>query len=369
MRLSSIVLCLMLAVMGLSKPVFCAEHDELPVNYITVADEHGNVIFETGLRVHIGDQFINEENQLYEVFAVDSHRATATHKGDLAKEMTSLLYAVPVQAQTEQPAPLISIYHTHTDESYIPSDGKASTPGKGSIMQVGEMFAAKLGELGYRVNHNQTLHEPHDANAYQRSRRTFVQLLSEQPATLFDLHRDSAPLRSYIARISGKDAAKLVLVVGQQNPNIKTIQSYAKQIKAAVDAKYQGLVKGIFIAHGNYNQDLMPRSMLVEVGTQYNTLASAEQSITLFAEALPSFIPLASAAPGQPSAESANELPQPGPAEYSYDITAILGTLAAGVAVYLFLSTGSWQEAKSKLKRFRNTEFTNFLGSLRRRRK
>jgi stage II sporulation protein P len=286
--------------------------------------------------------------------------------------------ALPAQAPAEAPTtPLISIYHTHNDESYIPTDGKATTPGKGSIMTVGDVFATKLGELGYRTNHNKTLHEPHDANAYQRSRRTFVKLLSEQPTALFDLHRDSAPLQSYITRIKGEDVAKLVLVVGRENQNFNTTQSYAKQIKAAADSKYKGLIRGIFIAHGNYNQDIMPRSMLVEVGTEHNSLDTAKKSIAYFAETVPLFIQLPKVAEaagsdvGQTTNDAASPPPPtpPGPTDYGSDIAKILVVLVGGAGLYLYLSTGSWRELKNKIKHFRKVEFTNFLGPLRRRRK
>lgn len=371
-----LVLMFIVACLLYSPPAFSAEHDELSSGYVTIIDEQGNVVFETGMHVHTGDEFINEDNHLYEVISVEGSRAIAAYRADISADMDLLLSDIPVQAPAAQPqAPLISIYHTHTDESYIPSDGKASTPGKGSIMQVGTVFAQKLEELGYRTQQSKTLHEPHDANAYQRSRRTFVKLLANQPTALFDLHRDSAPLRSYIARIRGQDVAKLVLVVGRQNQNRKTTENYAKQIKSAVDKKYKGLIRGIYLARGNYNQDIMPRSMLVEVGTQYNSRNAAEKSIAYFAEAVPSFIRFptqkAEASDGGAAAQVAenDELPPPPPEEYGFDIAAILGTLVVGAGLYLFLSTGSWRELKNKINHFRKVEFMNFLGPWRRRKK
>ncbi|MDF2499413.1 MAG: stage sporulation protein [Anaerosporomusa subterranea] len=374
MRLLKI--CVLIAFFaGCSIPALGTAHDELPSGYITVVDETGSIIYETGRKIHPGDEFINEDNRLYEILSVDNSRALAVYKADLSQDM-NLDLALPAQTPAETPTtPLISIYHTHTDESYIPTDGKATTPGKGSIMTVGDVFAAKLSEIGYRTNHNKTLHEPHDANAYQRSRRTFVKLLSEQPTALFDLHRDSAPLRYYITRIRGEDVAKLVLVVGRENQNLNTTKSYAKQIKAAADSKYKGLVRGIFIAHGNYNQDIMPRSMLVEVGTQYNSRNAAEKSIAYFAETVPLFIKIpqtAEAAPDSAAGPIVNEVeppPPPDAMEYGSDIAKILAVVASGVGLYLYLSTGSWRKLKNKIKHFRKVEFTNFLGPLRRRRK
>lgn len=128
------------------------------------------------------------------------------------------------------------------------------------------------------------------------------------------------------------------------------------------------------MAHGNYNQDLNPRSMLVEMGTQYNTREAAERSAALFADIIPSII-APNPPPAAPIPETTDDIPietAPGPAAaspdttanmtYTYDILAIIVTLIISVLVYLFLSTGSWQEAKNKLYKFYKYEFTNFLG-------
>ena len=375
MRLLKISILLALLVVWAITPA--TAHEELESGYITVVDETGSVIFETGRKVHPGDEFVDEDNRMYEVIAVDNLRALAVYKADLSQEMT-LPLAMPAQAEAEQPLPpLISIYHTHTDESYIPTDGKASTPGKGGVMKVGTVFAAKLEELGYRVTQSKTLHEPHDANAYQRSRRTFFKLLQEKPTALFDIHRDSAPFRAYSTRINGQEVTKVMLVVGRQNQNRQATFNYARQIKAAADSKYRGLIRGIFIAHGNYNQDIMPRSMLLEVGTETNSRAAAERGIAYFAETVPLFIKIPPAASTAEAADGAaagptgdgTAPPPPGAATYGSDISAILAALVVGAGLYLYLSTGSWQEVKKRIHHFRKVEFTNFLGSIRKRRK
>lgn len=346
---------------------------ELESGYSTIVDDNNTIILQLGLALHVGDKYISEDDNLYEITIVEGSLAKARY---ISTE--SSLSIIPQSITVQGPAgglqPLIAIYHTHTDESYIPSDGNATNPGNGSIMLVGDRFSNRLNELGYQTIHSKTLHDPHDANAYQRSRRTFMQLLEHQPAALFDLHRDSGPLASYQTTINGEDVAKILLVVGRQNQNQATTLKYAKALKAKADAAYRGLIRGIFIAHGNYNQDLNPRSMLVEMGTQYNTREAAERSAALFADIIPSII-APNPPPAVPIPETTDNMPvetAPGSAAanpeniatmtYTYDILAIIGTLIISILVYLFLSTGSWQEAKNKLYKFYKYEFTNFLG-------
>ncbi|MDR7867630.1 MAG: stage II sporulation protein P [Sporomusaceae bacterium] len=374
----------------LAPPLASAAADdghELLDGYMTVVDERGAVLLETGLAVRAGDMYISEDNRLYEISAVEGTLARARFLRDetLAAEASVPAQApavppgAPVPPDPAIPAPaadslqapaqtppeqLIAVYYTHNDESYIPTDGTATIKGNGGIFSVGGAFAQRLIELGYAVENDQTRHDPHDANAYQRSRRTFKRLLEQGPAASFDIHRDSAPASAYQITVNGQPATKMLLVVGRQNQNRQTTMNYAKKIKAAVDSKHEGLVRGIFIAHGNYNQDLSPRTMLVEMGTQYNSREAAERTAALFADVVPLFLapspenPAAAAPPGG-EGTGADE------GGFGRDIMNIVAVLVAGIAGFLFISTGSWREAKRKLARFRRFEFTNFLGKKR----
>lgn len=374
-------LCLITALLFVYQPVvsFCTTYEEyeLSSGYITVIDESGNTVFQTGISIRPGDEFINDDNRVYEIISVDDRFAKSRYVRD-ESYLSSELEAIPAQAAADttpanpvpppaapqtppNPPKLIAIYHTHTDESYTPTDGTSTEPGSGSIMLVGEAFAKRLEELGYQPVHDKTLHDPHDANAYQRSRRTFMSLMQQQPAALFDIHRDSAPLNMYKTTINGQDTARVLLVVGRQNQNRNTSMAYAKRLKDAADRKYNGLVRGIFLARGNYNQDINPRAMLVEVGTQYNTREAAERGIALFADIVPSVISPTN--DGSQDQALLEDIASNAPPDRNYvsDILYIAAVLVIGTIAYLYLSTGSWKEVSQKLKRFRKYEFTNFL--------
>lgn len=359
------LLVLLLSVMpvrAIGLPLY--EKDELTTGYIMVTDEAGTVVLETGHAVQPGDQFISDTNRLYEITSIDNTSAKARFirwETDIAMEA-----AVPAQAQSQAETPLIAVYHTHTDESYIPSEGKSTDTGKGSIMLVGDVFAQRLADAGYRVVHDTTLHDPHDANAYQRSRRTFFKLLDKQPAAFFDIHRDSAPLSAYKTTINGIPAAKILLVVGKQNQNLSSTLSYAKQIKAAADRRYSGLIRGIFIAHGNYNQDLNPRAMLVEMGTQFNDRSEAEHSAVLFADVVPAFLKIhpknaaATPAPQPADQQSAPDTATaPEPSAPAKDIYFLIGAVVVGTIAFLYISSGSLPAAGRKLRDFLKYEFND----------
>lgn len=376
--ISSLLLILLLCF--LQPAAVWAGETELIDGYVTVSDEAGRLLFQTGLLLTAGDLFIDEQDVCYEITGLDGYTARA-RRSPLSWTPTAEEPAIPSQGTTTTAAPLIAVYHTHTDECYLPTDGTTTRKGQGSIMQVGESLVNRLHELGYQTRHDTTLHDPHDANAYHRSRRTFMKLLRNRPAALFDIHRDSAPASAYQLTIDGQDATKLLLVVGRQNQNRSTTEQFARQLKAAADRKYKGLIRGIFIAHGNYNQDLDPQAMLVEIGSQYNTRQAAEHSAALFADILPALFTPAAAekAPAPSVPPAADQTPAPSapappaaappepeatpPANQAplYDAAKLLLLLLAGLLVYAYISTGSWQEVKRKLHQFRTREFADLF--------
>jgi stage II sporulation protein P len=262
---------------------------------------------------------------------------------------------VPVQTKNNG----VALYHTHSAESYVPTDGTDSLPGQGGILKVGDSLAQKLQEKGVKVEHSKTPHEPRDANAYRRSRRTALELLKTGPNTIIDVHRDGIPDPNFYSKeIAGNNATSIRLVVGRQNQNMQANLDFAKTVKAGMNEIYPGLVKSIFMAKGNYNQDLAPRSMLIEVGTHTNDRSQAEKGARLFADALPSVLGIATNA----TTDDSNNA-QSTRGDWSA-LWWVLGVFLIGGALFLLISTGSFQGAKDKLKQFSSSEWANFLGKI-----
>lgn len=330
-------------------------------------DEQGQLVYQTGWKVGVGDQFLTADNKRYEVMSVTGTTVQARyletmnlaevfpgHTSIWAWLQPSIVYA----AQGGK----VAIYHTHSDESYVPTDGKDSIYGAGGVYKVGDAFAQALQADGMEVIHSDARHDPHDDMAYERSRRTVIDLLKQQPDAVFDVHRDSAPPEVYKATIDGQDVSKVQLVVGKYGPTGKQIEDYALQLKSVADNQHPGLVKGIFFAKGgDYNQDLHPRSMLLEVGSQANDRPSAEHGIALFADVLPTVLGKSGA--NGVSGASGMGTATTGMSGSMKSMGILIGLLVMGVVAFLFISTGSLKEAGGKLKQFTSTEFTNLFAS------
>lgn len=253
--------------------------------YATILGEDRQVLLRTGLSVSRGDEFITGlDNAHYIVSRIFGRTAVARRLNPAVSPGSE---SVPTQAPAAAAPRTIVIYHTHSDESYTPTDGTPVQPGNGGIFEVGATFATALRAAGFIVVDDPTRHDPHDNQAYIRSRRTaFQDIQMYNPYAIFDVHRDSAPASDYLITIGGQQAQEVMIVVGQQNPTMAANLYVAKQIKAKADSLYPGLVKAIFMGHGGYNQDLMATALLFEFGTETAPREAADQSAKLIANVI-----------------------------------------------------------------------------------
>ncbi|HZK24552.1 MAG TPA: stage II sporulation protein P [Oscillospiraceae bacterium] len=305
-----------------------SREDLLAENYYRMVAEDGKEIMVTGRKIHIGDEYLTSNNQLYRVYRVRNYVAEARFIREVgaifAEEPQSLLVRLqqrffgavqPVQKQEKsktekdkqekektknkkdqkdkknedlqpqaEPKRLIGVYHTHNAESYVPTDGTDSIVGKGGIHKVGDSFTKALQEKDIKVIRSNTLHLPHDRGAYRRSRVTAEEILKKGPDVIFDVHRDAGPANVYAAEVAGEAVTQVQFVVGRQNPQMQTVRQFALDLKNTADEIHPNLVKGIFMARGNYNQDLTATSMLIEVGTHLNQREKAQDGAALFAD-------------------------------------------------------------------------------------
>jgi stage II sporulation protein P len=351
--------------------------EERKDGYFTVYEESTDKkIFATARVINIGDRYLNDKNDLYEVTKIEGDKCFArfVERVDV-QETLAFAEAAAMAKQTIddyntlktselKKEKVIAIYHTHSDESYIPTDGKSSIPYNGGIFKVGETLKSALERKGITVIQSKTPHDPHDSAAYQRSRRTAVELLKKGPDALIDIHRDGVEAEEYLSEVNGRELAQVQMVVGRQNPQIKTVNNFALQLKAIADKKHPGLVKGIFYGKGGYNQDIYPRTILIEAGTYKNFRDKAETGADILADVIATTLYGADYAK-EPTPLGGKTTEVPGEGKKSWGSLVWLIVIAiVGVAAFMLISTGGSKELSAKIKRFMGSEFTNFLGNL-----
>ena len=323
----------------------------------TIMDQEGNVLVRTGRFVHAGDTWIGMDNRKWEVYQVAGDNAYAqllkSPKKDQSlfrRYLVFIIRLIPGIAPAQQQDNVqkrIGIYNTHGAEAYVPNDGTDSVPQGGGVIDVADSLKEGLENQGVQVVQSKETHVPHDAGAYKRSRNTVAEIMNDGVDAVIDVHRDAVPKEEYLEN----DMVQIQLVVGRQNQNQAANQQFAEGLKAVADEKYPGLVKGIFSAKGNYNQDMAPTSMLIEVGSHENDKAMAEQSVVMFADVLSTYLY------GSPEQAPASPETKGGGSTAWRTILWLLAIAVVGGGIYLYISAGSWPEMKRKLQDFARGEF------------
>lgn len=333
---------LFLNILGLSILALpaAAERERTDGTYFTIVDENDEVICRTAHHITVGDEYLTAENNLYRIRSVHQNTAHArlVEKGpdagrrsffqEIRRGLQALFPGRTEPAQSEGEKRPIAIYHTHSGESYVPSDGSTHVEaGHSGVRKVGQRLARRLEAENIPVIHDTSNHDPQDAMAYDRSRRTVAELLKKRPIALIDVHRDAVPAEEYEAWVEGEKATKIQLVVGRQNPYRESNEAFARQVKAAVDREYPGLIKGIFYGSGKYNQDMAPRLLLIEVGSHANDREEAEKGVELFAAAAHRVLSTGAVSRQESSGAWRTLL-------------WVIGLVAAGVVIFVLLNRG-----------------------------
>ena len=340
----------------------------------TLLDASGGVVTYYCGECSAGDEYISGDNRHFRVTQVNESAKTAQVEalGTVTLPDVSWLDengTMPVSVSGKDKK--IAVYCTHSDESYEKGDGKSSSEKRGGIYDVAQAFAAGLEKLGVSVERSDATHHPHNAGAYRRSRQTAVTLLKSTPNAIFDLHRDGIPdPDEYAVTLGNTKASKVRLLVGRGNQNNEANLSLAKQIKAVGDKVYPGLIKDIYMGKGSYNQDLSPRSVLLEFGThtlaKERVLASTgPMSEVIYKTLYGGVVGSAGASDvnGSSSTQSKGSAAE-GTTEDNVSsgsgIVWLIVALVAGLLVFGFLAAGSGKGGMNKFKR----SFSEMTGGL-----
>ena len=212
----------------------------------------------------------------------------------------------------ENNSPQVLIMHTHATETYMEKDAdfytenykSRTTNNNKNMVKIGEIVAKKLNENGIKTLHAKTQHDyPEYTGSYNRSAKTVNEYLKKYPSikVVLDLHRDAVSMggndkAKLVTEINGKKAAQVMLVMGSQSGSIKNHPNWKENLKLAVrlqqtmETMYPTLARPLLLMSKSYNQKLSTGSMLIEFGTDVNTIDEATYSAELVGDALVSML-------------------------------------------------------------------------------
>lgn len=241
-----------------------------------------------------GDQEAEFETLLNRYFSMDA--ATTIDSSRLNNSLLDL----DLTLDTEKEGPQILIYHSHSQEGFVDTvEGDDTT----TIVGVGDYLAKLLTETyGYQVIHDRGVYDLVDGVldrnvAYDYSGAAVEQWLSQYPQiqVIIDLHRDGVDGKKFVVQENGRSTANLMFILGMSrtadqqdisylpNPYIKENMAFALQIQERAEIAAPGLMRNIYLMAYRFNLHYRPRSMLLEAGTQLNTLEEEKNAMEVFA--------------------------------------------------------------------------------------
>lgn len=205
--------------------------------------------------------------------------------------------------KTETDAPQVLVVHTHTTECYsgdeMSGETERTTDNARNVVAVGNVICGKLEEYGIKTVHDTTVHDyPSYQGAYTRTLKTIESNLKKYPSikAVFDVHRDAfvysdgSKLKVSYNR-DGQETAKVMLVVGTDSmglahPGWRNNFMLAAKIQNAAEIMYPGLVRPIDLRRERFNMHMTSGSLLLEVGSNGNSLAEALEGGAEIGEAI-----------------------------------------------------------------------------------
>jgi len=162
------------------------------------------------------------------------------------------------------------------------------------------VIADTLNEAGINTIHiTEVFDDPEFSGAYDRSAEAIKKMLKKYSSIemVIDVHRDSLTNAdgTHIkptAEIDDKKAAQVMIVAGCNEDgaleflNWEYNLRFDVRLQQAMNELYPGLARPIYFVARRYNMHLTKNSMLIEIGTEVNTLDEALYSARLFANSL-----------------------------------------------------------------------------------
>lgn len=234
--------------------------------------------------------------------SVHVKNTTETKPLDIEKVLSE-----PLELSIDKSKPAVLIFHSHTSEGYelIERDWYArdytsrSNDENLNIVRVGTEIADYLTAAGYTVIHDKTIHDNDYNGSYPSSRKTVAKHLEEHPEIqiVLDIHRDSVTQTNgdklkFTNTIGGKKAAQLMIITGAEEGKVEDFPDWEYNLRFALRLQqkcsqmFPGLMRPVLFSQRKYNMDMTRFSLLIEMGSEANTLEEACYSGRLLAASL-----------------------------------------------------------------------------------
>lgn len=243
------------------------------------------------------EQLSKSDFLLSKIFVVDGNTSMTKEELDIGNLLDTDLTVEGLKQTGEKREYKVLIYHTHGSESFADSrEGEKED----TIVGVGSYLTEILEEqYGIAVYHDETAYDVIDgvldrSKAYENAYNNVSKILKENPSieVVIDLHRDGVDEETHlVTEVNGKRTAKIMFLNGVsrsnmngeidylKNPNKLSNLAFSFQMYLTGKEHYGDYVRKIYVRSLRYNLHLLPRTALIEVGAQNNTLEEEKNAM------------------------------------------------------------------------------------------
>lgn len=208
----------------------------------------------------------------------------------------------------ETSEPQVLIMHTHTSESYLPKDlgffyenfyPRSLDPNR-NVTKVGQLISQTLIKNGINTIHSTVYHDSPTYNgSYSRAAQTIKENLEKYPSIqmVIDIHRDSMGSKELgkikpTFKYGDKKASQIMIISGCDPdgsvgfPNWEKNLSLALNLQKYCETMFPGITRPMKFAKVKYNEHLTPGSILIEVGSDVNTIRESSYTGLMLGESI-----------------------------------------------------------------------------------
>jgi len=226
----------------------------------------------------------------------NNYKGLVTNKSDISNISSSINVhggdSNKLPVPTNKGKPIIYIYNTHQKEEYAPSNTLEYNI-KPTVMVASYMLEERLKKEGINaiveesdVTELLRINNWNYASSYKITKMLMQQAKIDNPSLLYfiDIHRDSVPRDKTTITIGNKTYAKVLFLLGLENPNYLESKKVITRMNEIINEKYPALSKGIYEkggagVNGVYNQDFSSKCILIEIGGIDNTIDEVSNTI------------------------------------------------------------------------------------------
>lgn len=213
---------------------------------------------------------------------------------------------LPFEVQKNSKSPQVLIYHTHTGEAYMDEDTdhfydsfySRTNNNDFNVVAVGDVLGEALEQRGIAVLHDTTVHDSTYNGSYDRSADTVQNDMERYPSIkiALDIHRDALGTEDCKVKTvfehNGKKGAQIMILAGCDPDNERGFDNwqenlgFALKLQSIAESTYPGMTRPLNFGIFAYNEYICSGSLLIEIGTDANSIDEAEYTANLLADVI-----------------------------------------------------------------------------------